>query len=292
VHAQHTDADRNFNRIAALMKENLASEAEYDSAYAQVESEKAAEISAEAQFKSAMINLNYATIRAPIDGVVISRSVDVGQTVAASFSAPTLFTIANDLTRMQVLASVDESDIGWIKRGQAVTFTVDAFADETFSGTVGEVRLDAAIVANVVNYTVVIDVPNNDKKLMPGMTATVSILVDKKMDILKVPSTDLKFLPPPTLIHAVKSTAGAGSPDTVERMLESASTGAAIDQVTARRMLQKHLGRVWIVGEDRKLVPIVVHTGLTDGTFTEITSDKITDGTEIVSGVSRKRSTL
>lgn len=124
--------------------------------------------------------MRYATIRSPIDGVVISRQVDVGQTVAASFASPTLFTIANDLTKMQVQASVDEADIGKVQVGQSVTFTVDSYPEQEFIGTVKQVRLSPSVVQNVVTYTVIIDVPNEELKLMPGMTATVSILIEEQ----------------------------------------------------------------------------------------------------------------
>jgi HlyD family secretion protein len=289
AHAVYEQSKRNFDRLTLLLKDNLVSQAEYDSASAETESNRAATASAEAEYKSAVINLNYATIRAPIDGVVISRNVDVGQTVASSFSAPTLFTIANDLTKMQVLASVDEADIGKIRKGQDVSFTVDAFADQTFSGTVSQVRLDAVIAANVVNYIVVINVPNTEKKLMPGMTATVTMVVQKKEHVLKVPSIALKFQPPAETVAA----GGTAQTDTAHRqpgaVQGSGSPGAGIDQAEARRMLQNGLVRVWTVNRHNTLEPIVVHFGISDGTFTEIASDKIAEGVQIVSGIVHKK---
>jgi HlyD family secretion protein len=182
--AQYNEAKRAFERLKTLVEKNLASQADYDAALAQFEANDAARKQSVAQVERAKINLRYATIKSPIDGVVISRAVDVGQTVAASFSAPTLFTIANDLTKMEVQANVDEADIGKVKEGQEVTFTVDAYPEQTFKGKVRQVRLSPQVTQNVVNYTVIIDVPNPDMKLMPGMTATVTILIDKKEAVL------------------------------------------------------------------------------------------------------------
>ena len=162
------------------MAKGLADQADYDAAMTTYESNVAAQKSLQSQLDRAIINLNYATIRAPISGVVISRAVDIGQTVAASFATPTLFTIANDLTRMQVQAAVDEADIGRVRDGEDVLFTVDAYPELTFHGTVTQIQLAPVTVQNVITYTVVIEVPNPDLKLMPGMTATSRFLSQKK----------------------------------------------------------------------------------------------------------------
>jgi len=177
---------RDFSRTEDLFKKGLASQSDYDAAKTNYESAAAALKSAQAALDRARINLKYATIRAPIDGVVISRNVDIGQTVAASLAAPTLFVIANDLTKMQVQASIDEADIGKIHVGQSVKFTVDAYPDRQFQGKVEQVRLQPNVVQNVVNYTVIIEAPNPDLKLMPGMTATITVLVDRRENVLKL----------------------------------------------------------------------------------------------------------
>ncbi|MGE5314606.1 MAG: efflux RND transporter periplasmic adaptor subunit [Acidobacteriota bacterium] len=294
--AQYNEAKRNLDRTSALLSKNLASQADYDAALTTYESNKAAKTQADAQYERASINLNYATIRAPIDGVVISRQVDVGQTVAASFSSPTLFTIANDLTKMQVLANVDEADIGKVQIGQDVSFTVDAYAEQTFKGTVRQVRLAPVTVQNVVNYTVVIDVPNDDLKLMPGMTATVTIMVQKRDGVLKVPTVALRLQPPADQIEARRDSAnrgGNGQEDSAraarrrqwaERMQQGGGGGMDM-QAIQRRMAARGIGRLWVLNDRRKLEPVMVHIGLTDGTFTEITQGKVSEGQEIVTGV-------
>lgn len=194
--AQYNEAKRNFDRTTELFGRGLVSQAELDAATTSLESSKASLQQAEASLDRARVNLRYATIRAPINGVVISRNVDVGQTVAASLQAPTLFTIAEDLSRMKVEASIDEADIGSVKQGQRVTFTVDSYPDDQFEGRVSQIRLAPVESQNVVTYTVIIDVSNPDLKLMPGMTATVSIEVARRDNTLRVPLQALRFTPP------------------------------------------------------------------------------------------------
>ena len=161
-----------------------------------IEVAKAATISARAALDQAKINLAYAYIRSPVTGVVVNRAVDVGQTVAASFSTPTLFAISNDLSKMQVQANVDEADIGQVKVGQKTHFTVDAYPTRTFKGMVSQIRLQPQTVENVVSYTVMVDVDNADLALMPGMTANITITIQQSTDVLKVPLAALKFTPP------------------------------------------------------------------------------------------------
>ncbi|MEK9137810.1 MAG: efflux RND transporter periplasmic adaptor subunit, partial [Bacteroidota bacterium] len=193
--AQVNQTKRELSRMEELFKKNLVSQADLDAAKTNYESAIAQRKSAQAALNRARINLKYATIRAPIDGVVISRNVDVGQTVAASLAAPTLFVIANDLTKMQVQANIDEADIGKIQVGQDVKFTVDAYPEQQFRGKVAQVRLQPNVIQNVVNYTVIVEVPNPDLKLMPGMTATITVLVDRREDALKLPNLALRFQP-------------------------------------------------------------------------------------------------
>ncbi|MEK7775493.1 MAG: efflux RND transporter periplasmic adaptor subunit [Candidatus Zixiibacteriota bacterium] len=194
--AQRNEAKRNMNRTNELLAKSLISQVESDAATTALETAEASLKQAEASLQRAKVNLRYATILAPIDGVVISRNVDVGQTVAASLSAPTLFTIANDLRKMQVQASVDEADIGQVKMGQQVTFRVDAFPNDKFSGTLSQVRLAPIISQNVVTYNVIIDVDNANLKLMPGMTATVTVEVARHDNVLRAPIQAIQFVPP------------------------------------------------------------------------------------------------
>jgi len=184
------------NRTKALFDKGLAAQADLDQAEADYTTAVATQSSSEAALKRAKINLKYATIISPIDGVVINRAVDVGQTVAASLNTPTLFIIADDLSRMQVQVSVDEGDIGSVKVGQKATFTVDAFPDRTFEGIVSQIRLQPVTSQNVVSYTVMLDVNNDDQTLLPGMTANVTIINQSYSNVLKVPSASLKFVPP------------------------------------------------------------------------------------------------
>ena len=189
-------AEREYNRITKLFKEKVVAQVEMDKALDDYQTAESNLLSAETQLNRAKINLNYATIRSPINGIVISKNVEQGQTVAASFNSPTLFNLVNDLTKMQVEASIDEADIGQIEVDQKVDFSVDAYSDEFFKGIVRQIRLKPVIVSNVVTYTVIIDVPNPDMKLMPGMTATITVMIDSRNDILKVPSKALSFTPP------------------------------------------------------------------------------------------------
>jgi HlyD family secretion protein len=198
--AQFADSKRNLDRVSELFKKGLESELTYSASLTTFESNQASLKQAQASVDRAKINLAYATIYAPINGVVTDRKVNVGQTVAASFSSPTLFTIANDLKRMQVQTTVDESDVGKISIGQEATFTVDAYPEEKFTGHVSQIRLAPQSIQNVVNYIVIIDVQNDQLKLMPGMTANVKVLVASATDVLRVPNMALRFQPPTDIV--------------------------------------------------------------------------------------------
>jgi HlyD family secretion protein len=202
--AQLEDSRRILDRMKILLEKQLASQENYDAALTAFETNQAAIKQANASLDRARINLSYATIYAPIDGVVIDRKVNVGQTVAASFSSPTLYTIANDLSRMQVQTTVDESDIGKISIGQKASFTVDAYPDEKFIGVVAQIRLAPVTISNVVNYTVIINVDNDQLKLMPGMTANVKILVAENHGVVRVPNMALRFQPAGELVDSTK----------------------------------------------------------------------------------------
>ena len=184
-------AKNEYNRNQSLYKEGFIARAEMEQSQTQYEQANASVIRAQSQYDKAVTNLGYATITSPVDGTVISRKVDKGQTVAASFQTPDLFLIAEDLTKMQIETSVSEADIGVIKQNQSVTFTVDAYSGQTFVGSVRQVRLSPTTTSNVVVYTVVIDVDNSDLKLMPGMTAFVTIIVDAVKDVWKVQNSAL-----------------------------------------------------------------------------------------------------
>ncbi len=208
--AQLADNKRALDREKVLVEKKLDMQINLDAALTTYESNDAARKQAEASLERAKINLAYSTIYAPIDGVIINRQVNVGQTVAASFSSPTLYTIVNDLRKMQVLATIGEVDIGGISVGQQATFTVDAYPDETFTGTVSQIRLAPVTVQNVVSYTVVIDVNNDRLKLMPGMTANVKVLVATVSDVLRVPNMALRFQPSGDLIDSTGTVSSNG----------------------------------------------------------------------------------
>lgn len=192
--------EKTYNRYQNLYKRNLISKDQLDSAKsayksdsAKVSAAKASVMQAKANYDTASANLRYTKIISPVDGIVISKEVEVGQTVAASFQTPTLFTVAEDLTKMRIETSVSEADIGKVKEGQEVDYTIDGYPDDTLKGVVRQVRLSPTTESNVVTYTVIIDVENNEGKLMPGMTANVSIITNKKSDIITVPNQALKF---------------------------------------------------------------------------------------------------
>lgn len=252
----------NFRRNKALYQKGLISGNDYESArlsyqtaLASVSSARDQVASAQEQVKKAQTNLSYATITSPIDGIVLSKSVEEGQTVAASFSTPTLFTIAKDLTNMQVVADVDEADIGDVKVGERVTFTVDAYPDNTFSGTVKQVRQEATTTNNVVTYSVVISAPNADLKLKPGLTATVTIYTQENKGVLSVPSKTLRFTPE-------KETVG----------------GMKIKDIANAK------NKVWTI-EGNTVVAHRVNIGMTDGSHTQILSG-IRRGAKVVTGIS------
>lgn len=241
-------------------------ETDSHSAAADVDGAIAKVTQAEADLKNAQVNLSKSVITSPIDGVVIARNVDIGQTVASSFNTPTLFIIAADLTKMQIAANIDESDVGMIKIGQDVSFHVDAFPAETFHGVVSQVRLNAATVNNVVTYTGMIDAPNPQLTLKPGMTANLSVDVARRDDVLRVADAALRFRPPPQ-----NSPAPAPQP--------AAGTGASPTRALAVRVTGPPT--VWR-SDGGGLFPVRVKTGLDDGSFTELIDPPFGAGTLLV----------
>ena len=210
LHVSLADARQKLERAKQMSTKQLIPQTELETAEvnvkmaeAQIRSSEAALTQARAQLNNQKVNLGYTTISAPIDGIVISRNVDQGQTVAASMNAPTLYIIAADLTKMQVVANIDEADVGRMRPGQPVTFRVDAYPTDTFTGTVTQVRLQPAVVQNVVTYSTVITVPNPELKLKPGMTANVTIEIARRNDVLRIPNRALAFRPTPEMFAAL-----------------------------------------------------------------------------------------
>lgn len=251
---------KNYARTKTLHEKQLVSDAEYDQAFYLYETARNAYEQSQAAMVKVKRNLGYATITSPIDGVVISRAVEEGQTVAAGFETPTLFTIANDLTQMQVVADVDEADIGQVADGQRVQFSVDAYPDDTFEGTVLQVRLEATTESNVVTYEVVIAAPNPDLKLKPGLTANVTIFTLEKDDATAVPTKALRFVPNAELLGELGLT--------IDQTEQQAAPGSR---------------ELW-VKEGTMLRPRRVYAGAASGDMTEIT-EGLTGSEEIVTGL-------
>ena len=278
------DAERTHNRNRELVGRNAMARTELDSSETQVQiaragvtGAEASVVQAEASLKIAETNLNYAQISSPVDGVVINRQVDVGQTVAASLQAPTLYTIAQDLTQMRVLTNVDEADIGKIKEGQAVTFTVDAWPQTRFRGKVVQVRLAPQIVQNVVTYTVVIDVANPEMKLMPGMTANVSIIIESRENIMRIPTSAIRFTPP-DIARETTQAAAAPSP-----FMPAMRRPAVSGQVRQRPGGQGPSSFIWTVRDGQLHERIEIRQGISEGGFVEIVfaSPDIKEGEEV-----------
>ncbi len=279
VAAQERQASVELKRTRSLAERQLISQAELDQAQAAAEVAAANLSSARSQVERARINLRYAIITSPIDGTVLSRAVDVGQTVAASFNTPTLFTIAGDLREMEVKAAVDEADIGKVAAGQRATFTVDAFPERVFSGTVQQVRLEPKVDQNVVTYDVVIRVPNPDKKLMPGMTANLTIAVAERRNVLLVPSAALRFRPPRD-----KAGGGAQAGDSARADGDSSRSRGGYSRARGEGSEGRgQRGRVYLLAGD-SLVPVKVKVGLSDGSRTEVEGD-LEPGAAVVTGL-------
>jgi len=283
------DADRTFQRTKELLTRNLVSQSEVDAAEAAFDRFRAEVRQAEATVEQARVNLRHTTIESPIDGVVVSRSVDVGQTVAASLSAPILFEIANDLADMQVEASIDEADIGQIKSGESVTFTVDAFPEEKFDGVVSQTRLQPITVQNVVTYTTVIAVENPELKLRPGMTANVSVEVARADDALRVPVAALSFRPAESKTGDKKGAAAAGAPPSSTAGGPARGRGPTGSPGGAGGNGRGGRGptgpTVYVRTETGTLEARAVKTGITDGYVTEIVSGDLKEGEEVVTGL-------
>ncbi len=310
-------AESEFIRIQGLFDKKYSTEVEFNKARYDLQTANSALLSSELSLQRAERNLSYATIYSPIDGVVIERSVDVGQTVAASLSAPQLFLVANKLDRLQILAFVDESDIAKILEGMTARFTVQAHDEAVFEGQVRQVRLQSSVQENVVTYTVVVDVDNRDGRLLPGMTATVDFLVETATDITKVPNAALRFRPTEEMMAAVRESNGTrrseagdsasaregdrqGGSEAVQnnRSRQGGTAGAggrsggqgARSEFAGGRGGRGNGSVLWYLDDGGNLAVMRVRTGITDGTMTEIRGRDLVDGLEIISGVTRSES--
>jgi HlyD family secretion protein len=286
--AQVDEAKSNYDRSQNMREKGLVSEAEFQQVQTSLRTATANMLSAQASLDRALQNLKYAIIRSPIDGTVTARNVEAGQTVAASFSTPTLFTIAQDLSQMEIKALVDESDIGQIKEGQDVRFSVQAHPNKTFTGKVKQIRVQPTTVSNVVNYTVVISVANTENLLLPGMTATVEFIIQRKADILLVANAALRFQPPD------KEMAKA-----LDRMQESRKTPPANFKRNSQQPLPGSMQRpgqmppynagerkrLWFLDKEGNLTMAPIQIGISDGTNTEVIPGPfVAEGMQVVSG--------
>jgi HlyD family secretion protein len=307
--AGQTQADAGVEQARAQAQQTqgqvVSAQAQVQNAAAQVEQARAA-------LQLAQINLQHTTIASPIDGVVVSRDVNVGQTVAASLSAPTLFTIAQDLTQMQVIANIDQADIGLVEQAKGVTFNVDAFPGEEFKGAIQQMRLNPQNVQNVVTYNVVIDVANPEQKLKPGMTANLTVTIDERNDVLKVPNSALRFTPqtadasqPRTggnsngqrrgaagqrqAADGAKAADNSGDaqqqqqPDAANAQQQQDASRAQFARPT-EPVLPGQLRRVWVMGADGKPQPRRIKIGLSDGSSTEVVEGDLHEGDVVVTG--------
>jgi HlyD family secretion protein len=280
------DATSKARRAQELSDQKLISRNDLETAQTTAKQAEAALKSSQAQLtqmraalNQAQVNLDHTIIRAPIDGIVISRSVDVGQTVAASLSAPTIFVIAQDLAHMQVSANIDESDIGRVAAAQPVTFKVDAYPTQTFNGTVSQVRLEPKTDQNVVSYTTMIDVPNPDLKLKPGMTANVTVQIAMNENALRVPNAALRFRP--ATPQAAGGSEGSGFEGSQVRGTAGRVGGGGGE---------RNFGRVFVL-RTGQIVPVRVRTGVTDGAMTAIVDGDLQEGDQVITGMSEPGAT-
>jgi len=297
--AELDQAQREMDRAENLYQGKVITESEYTTAQYQLAVAKTAYESARINLDKAERNLNYTEILAPVDGIVLERNVDVGQTVAASLQAPQLFLIAGDLSQMEILALVDESDIGKIEPGQEVQFTVQAYPNRTFAGKVEQVRLQSTTQENVVNYMVAVSVDNKDGKLLPGMTATVEFIVKRAEDVLKVSNAALRFQATDAMRAEVRQRRAARRGEGAD----STGTALAADGARARGAggaggngqgwrgnrsggtRGSDRGVLWTVDENGTLDVVPVKVGISDGQYTEIEGPKVKEGMEVIAAV-------
>jgi HlyD family secretion protein len=289
--AELDNSNRSYNRNKELWDRKLIARSELDSAQTSLALARASlteansrVVQARETLRQAETNLGYAKIYSPIDGVVISRQVDVGQTVAASLQTPTLFSIARDLTQMRVEANIDEADIGRIKEGQKATCKFDAWPGDSFDATVSQKRLSPETISNVVTYVVILDIENREGKLMPGMTANISVITDQRDDVLKAPAAALRFTPPPGAIQTAKKdepeNSGQGGLFVVPRRRPGASNGKSSEQT------------VWLVNNGVLEGSVTIgEIGVSDRTWVEVRGDaalELKEGQELAVAFSKE----
>ncbi len=262
------------DRIAELYAQSLVSKADYETSATNLTAAQAGLVSAEASQERARANLGYAVIRSPIDGTVIERTIESGQTVAASLSAPKLFLIAEDLSKMEIHALVDESDMGQVKVGQKATFTVEAHSGKEFTATVRQVRLQPETVSNVVSYTVVLDAANDEGLLLPGMTATIDFIVDERKGVLLVPSAALRLKATEDMF--------AEAMGSMKREDGASGQGAAHQRGPMSENGSSDRGLLWYVSEEGKLAFAPIVKGATDGSKTEVLEGAATEGMQVI----------
>jgi HlyD family secretion protein len=283
LRAQTNQAARDQDRNRELARDGLIPQSQAEQGEAALKVAQASEKSASISLSRAQQNLSYTSIYAPIDGVVVERNVNLGQTVAASLAAPQLFLIANDLTQMRILAQVGESDIDKIEEGQQARFTVQALPDRTFMGSVQQVRLQSTVVDNVVNYTVVVQVANPRHELLPGMTARVDFLVKASTGVLKVSNAALRYRPSEELLAPAGAPAApAFSP---RRGNRGAGGGAEGGSGPMSDQPRRPTATVYVLDATGKLQALRVQTGLTDGTSTEVMGRNVAEGMKVIAGV-------
>lgn len=303
--AQYDQAVAVHERNIQLFEKSFMNEVDFIASKTNVQVLLASQKSAVTALERAKLNLGYAYLYSPISGTIINRSVEQGQTVAASLSAPTIFTIAEDLSSMRILTNVDESDIGQIKMGQKVQFTVQAFSDKKFDGEVTQIRLNPNVVSNVVNYVVVVNAENKDKLLLPGMTATVDFYVDFRENVLLIPNSTLRFQPTEEMTAEFTKNREkelANLPDSVKKKMQEQGVGRQSNPGAANMGggqinsgttgngnsggRRRNASRVWYYDENNKLQASMVVAGLTDGKNTEIVRGRnLKEGMKIISGI-------
>jgi HlyD family secretion protein len=282
----------NFERQRQLSNAGLAAQSEFDAARAQYDMARAQVQQAAAALRQAETNLRYTKIVSPIDGIVVDRQYDVGQTVAASFQAPTLFSIAQDLTKMQVQADVDQSDIGRVQVGQPARFTVDAYPEEEFRGRIAQMRLNAQVNQNVVSYPVIIEVPNPGERLRPKMTANVTIDVAQVRDVLRIPNAALRFKPDTEEGGGGRAAANTSAGQGAERAAWAAGDRRGGVAGAAGAMGGRHdkkMQTIYILGANNKLQPVQIRTGISDGRFTQIVEGNLPVGSNVVVGLATSK---
>lgn len=298
--AQYNEALAKHERNKRLYEKKFISELDFITSQTQIETALASLKSAEFAIEKAKTNLEYAFITAPISGKIINRNVEQGQTVAASLSAPTLFTMVEDLSSMRILANVDESDIGQIKIGQRVQFTVQSFQDKKFEGEVSQIRLSPQTIQNVVNYTVVVRAENKEKLLLPGMTATVDFYVAEKDDVLILPNIAMRFTPPDEMMAEFTKRMEEqikNMPDSLKNrgigmgfgeMGPGSGNGGGMNFMRGNQQggRNRNFGRVWYLDDDGKLSMGMVFLGISDGKNSEIVrSRNIKEGMKLITGI-------